>query len=162
MSKRGFTIVRRLEAPPEVVFQAWTDPQHLRWFENPGHAPRHPTTVDLRVGGAWRLSMVENDTKSYTTGGIYREIVRPERLVFSWGAVGGWPDLDPDHLDEAPLITIRLEPAGENETEMTVHLGFADHLTEEEVQRWYAIGVKEGMTQTVDRIVPYLKTPSPR
>lgn len=51
-TEREFTIVRRLEAPREVVFQAWTDPDHLHWFANPGHPPHHPTTVDLRVGGS--------------------------------------------------------------------------------------------------------------
>jgi uncharacterized protein YndB with AHSA1/START domain len=110
------------------------------------------------VGGAWRLHMVEHEAKSYTTGGIYREIVPPERLVFTWGAVGGWPDLDPDNLDEAPIVTVLLEPAGDDarETEMTVHIGFAEHLSADAIRHWYSLGIKGGFTQTIDRIVRYL------
>ena len=106
-TERGFTIVRRLAAPRELVFAAWTDPDHLlHWFAN--LPPREPVTVDLRVGGAWRLDMVENPDRAYVTGGIYREIDPPESLAFSWGAVGGWPDIDPDRLDDAPLVTVTL------------------------------------------------------
>ena len=86
-TRRDLTIVRRLDAPRELVFQAWTDPVHLQWFANPTHPPHELITVDLRVGGAWRLQMIENEDKAYVTGGIYREIVPPEKLVFTWGAV---------------------------------------------------------------------------
>lgn len=154
-TERGITIVRRLEAPREVVFQAWTDPEHLQWFANPTHPPRHPTTVDLRVGGEWRLHMVEHDDKSYTTGGIYREITPPEKLVFTWGAIGGWPDLDVDRLDDFPIVTVTLADRGA-ETEMTCHIGFADSVGEEEIRHWYALGIRDGFTQTIDRIVPYV------
>ena len=153
---RGLTIVRRLDAPREVVFRAWTDPEHLVWFANPLHPPRHPTTVDLRVGGAWRLHMVEHEDKSYTTGGIYREIVPPERLVFAWGAVGGWPDYDPDRPDEAPIVTVTLADLGDA-TEMTFTVRFAGHVAQDVIEHWYSLGIKRGWVETVDRIVPYLK-----
>ena len=39
--------------------------------------------------------MVISESTDYITGGVYREIVADEKLVFSWGASGGWPELDP-------------------------------------------------------------------
>lgn len=154
-TERGFTIVRRLQAPREVVFRAWTDPRHLAWFANPEQPARHPTTVDLRVGGQWRLSMVEREDKAYTTGGVYREIVPPERLVFSWGVAGGWPDYDPQRPQDVPICTITLKDLG-GATEMIFEVGFAGDAAEDVIKHWFSMGFKEGFTQTVDRIVPYI------
>ena len=58
--ERGFTLTRMLDAPPDVVWQAWTEPQYLDWFFNPDTTPTRPTSVDLRVGGPggsiwWRM-----------------------------------------------------------------------------------------------------------
>ncbi len=53
------------------------------------------------------------------TGGIYREIVPNEKLVFIWGATDGWPKIDPDELDDSPTVTVTLDEAG-CRTEMTV------------------------------------------
>ena len=50
---RDLALTRMLDAPPDVVFEAWTDPAYLHWFFNPGFTPEVPTTVDLRVGGQW-------------------------------------------------------------------------------------------------------------
>lgn len=152
---RGFTLVRHYDAPRELVFRAWTEPDQLGWFAGPG-APEFPTTVDLRVGGAWRTHMRESDAaddRGYVTGGVYREIVVPERLVFSFGAVGGWPDLDPDDLDAVPLVTVTFAET-DGGTEMVCDFGFAAGVGSAEVARWFALGVEGGWTQTVDRLVP--------
>ena len=152
---RGFSLKRQFKAPPEVVFQAWTDPAYLGWFFNPGMPQDEPPVVDLRVGGQWRQKMVETADKSYFTGGIYREIVPAEKLVFSFGAVGGWPEIDLDRLDDGPLVTITLNPQGQG-TEMELKVQFADHLTEAAVRRWMTSGMQQGWPMTVDRLVAQL------
>ena len=86
---RGFTLTRMLDAPPDVVFQAWTDPAHLDWFFNPDTRPDAGTQVDLRVGGAWRQHMVIDETTQYMTGGVYTEIVPNRKLVFALGRPWG-------------------------------------------------------------------------
>lgn len=155
-TERGFTLVRHLNAPRDRVFAAWTDPDQLdQWYAGPGPTQNIPTTVDLRVGGAWRLHMVENESRAYMTGGIYREIVPPERLVFSWGAIDGWPKIEPDRLDDVPIFTLTFNEL-DGGTEMISEVRLADHVSKAAVQEWLATGMAEGWTHTIDRIIPYL------
>lgn len=149
--ERGFTITRQLNAPRELVFKAWTDPQHLQWFLGMEPLNGEAITVDLRVGGAWRVPMVENAERSYMTGGVYREIVEPEKLVFTWGATDGWPAIDLDAPDECPIVTVLLNEV-DGGTEMVFRVDFADQVTNEAVAEWLALGIRGGWTQTVDRL----------
>ncbi|KQX38305.1 hypothetical protein ASD04_11905 [Devosia sp. Root436] len=150
--ERGFRLTRMLDAPPEVVWRAWTEPRYLDWFFNPGTRPDHATTVDLRVGGTWRQHMVETAERHYMTGGIYREIVPNRRLVFSWGASGGWPDTDDGN---GPQVTVELTPVGER-TRMDVALHLPDQLSQAEVEAWLDKGIEPGMAMTIDRLVEKL------
>jgi uncharacterized protein YndB with AHSA1/START domain len=149
---RGLTIVRRFDAPRELVFRAWTDPDHLHWYAGPGPAGP-PATVDLRVGGAWRFHMAESAQKQYITGGIYLEIEPPRRLVFAWGAVDGWPSIDPARPLDNPIVTITLADV-DGGTEMVFQFDFPDHFTDAEVRRWFDLGVADGWTQTLARLAP--------
>jgi uncharacterized protein YndB with AHSA1/START domain len=147
--ERGFTLTRVLDAPPEVVFQAWTDPAHLDWFFNPDTAPDAGTQVDLRVGGAWRQRMVIDEKTQYMTGGVYREIVANRKLVFTWGASGGWPNLDEG---VGPLVTVELIPAG-SRTRMDFTVQLPDQLSDAEAKEWMSKGIDKGWAETVARLV---------
>lgn len=146
---RGFTLTRLLDAPVEMVFQAWTEPKYLDWFFNPETTPSLATTVDLRVGGAWRQHMVIDAETAYVTGGIFKEIVPNRKLVFAWGASGGWPDTD---LPGGPQVTVELTPVG-TQTRMVVTLALPDDLSEAAVQEWMDKGIEPGMSMTIDRLV---------
>jgi uncharacterized protein YndB with AHSA1/START domain len=75
---------RTFQAPIEKVFRAWTDPNELdRWF-SPVDDVTVSSSVDLRVGGAYRIQINKNDGTSFITSGTYREIQPPHRLVFTW------------------------------------------------------------------------------
>lgn len=153
---RSIIITHQFDADPEAVFQAWTDPQHLGWFFNPEQPVKTLPTVDLRVGGEWRQEMVIDAGNRYVTGGIYREIVPNRRLVFAWGAVDGWPELDPQNLDDALQATIELQPSAGG-TRMECRLELPAHLSEEEVRKWFAMGICGGWTQTINRFTPALE-----
>ena len=154
---RGFTLSRTLKAPRATVWRAWTDPAELVWFLNPGPAaPVEPITVDLRVGGAFRVHMIVNDELEYMTGGIYREIVPVERLVFEWGAVGGWPDLDPATPDDAPLTILEFSEVDPGTTEMTLRVAFPDSMPDARAAEWLTTGMREGWSATIDRLVERL------
>ena len=156
--ERVFTLKRVLDAPRDLVFQAWTDPERLQWFFNDTRAiPSDPIVVDLRVGGEWRQKMIINDDLEYFTGGIYREIVPVEKLVFTWGAVGGWPAIDRDYPDDDLVVTVTLNDLGERgeQTEMIFQLAMPAHLSDERVREWLAMGIREGWSDPIDRLVTH-------
>jgi uncharacterized protein YndB with AHSA1/START domain len=77
------TITRVLDAPPETVYNAWTDPtQMARWW-GPKNFTNPVCELDVRPGGAWRIVMRAPDGMEYVSAGVYSEVVKAERLVFS-------------------------------------------------------------------------------
>jgi uncharacterized protein YndB with AHSA1/START domain len=106
---RGFTLVRQYDATPEELWRAWTDPDEVAaWWHPAGlHTPRETVTIDARVGGSYAYTMVNDASgEEYPTGGVYREVVENEKLVFTWGN----PDDDPD---DTPVVTVTIESLGE-------------------------------------------------
>ena len=82
---------RIVEAPAELVFDAWTSPEHVtRWMLGPDGWTMPVCEIDLRPGGAWRFVWRGPDGSELAMEGEYREVVRPERIVNteSWGATG--------------------------------------------------------------------------
>ena len=109
-SDRELVITRVFEAPRELVWKAWTEEMD-QWS-----APRGFTIPisegDLRLGGKWRAVMVSPEGKELPLGGVYREIVPPERLVFthSWDDASGKPGPE-------TVVTVTLVARGQK-TEM--------------------------------------------
>jgi uncharacterized protein YndB with AHSA1/START domain len=158
---REFTLSWALDAPAAQVFRAWTDPEHLQWYYNDHQPiPSDPIEVDLRVGGVWRQRMVINEETDFVTGGVYREIVRDEKLVFNWGAADGWPELDLERPDESPLVTVSLTEVG-GRTEMTVRVQLPEGISEARAREWLSRGIRDGWRDTVDRLAARLtRTPA--
>ena len=149
---REITFTWTLEATRAEVFQAWTDPDQLEWFYNDAQPiPDDPIELDLRVGGVWRQRMVINESTDYVTGGVYREIVPDEKLVFAWGATDGWPELDPERLDDSPLVTVAFSEVG-GRTQMTLCMELPASLSREQVEEWFSLGIRDGWRITVDRL----------
>jgi uncharacterized protein YndB with AHSA1/START domain len=108
---REFTITRVFDAPRELVWKAWTDPEQVaRWFGPRGiTTPRSTITMDVRPGGTFALTMVgDDDGKEYPSGGTFVEVLEPELLI--------WRDRDRD-LE----VTITFADLG-GRTEMTCHV----------------------------------------
>jgi uncharacterized protein YndB with AHSA1/START domain len=75
---------RSFAAPRDRVFRAFTSPARLaRWWGPKGFTVP-ACTLDVRVGGAWRTVMRSPEGRDHVVSGVYREIVPPERLVFTW------------------------------------------------------------------------------
>ena len=80
---RGIRIERVIDAPRELVFEAWTKPEHLlRWWA-PRGCSTPACTVDLRPGGKLHYCMRMPDGRDIWGIGVYREIVAPERIVYA-------------------------------------------------------------------------------
>ncbi len=143
---RQLVITRIIDAPRELVFQAWTEPAHLvRWW-----GPHGFTTpvceMDVRLGGTFRITMRSPEGEEYRIKGVYHEILAPERLVYT----NGW--------DEAG------RPGGES----LVTLTFSDHagrtrltiLTEfasvADLETFKGMGVAEGWGESLGRLERHL------
>jgi len=81
-SEREISLTRTFDAPRSLVFDAYTKPELLkRWAGGPAGWNLVVCEVDLRVGGAWRWVIEGPDGQQMGLGGVYLEIVPPERLV---------------------------------------------------------------------------------
>mgnify|MGYP003328433194 CR=1 FL=1 len=117
-------IVRTFDAAPGRVFDAWTDAEQFKaWMCPPGAGLDH-CELDPRPGGAWFVRGFAPDGSRFEKGGVYVEVKRPERLVFTWpyrlqdGCTGG------EGRDTTVDITFR---AVGRRTEVTlVHGPFTD------------------------------------
>ena len=85
--ERDLVLTRVFDAPRELVFRAWTDPKHMARWWGPKHFTSRVEQMDVRPGGAWRIVMCAPDGNEHPAQGVYREIVPPERLVFTNDAV---------------------------------------------------------------------------
>ncbi|HEU4321495.1 MAG TPA: SRPBCC family protein [Acidimicrobiia bacterium] len=74
-------MVRKFDAPAELVFEVWTTPEHVRnWWGYPEH-PMTECTIDLKVGGEYRYAADIPDFGEMAFRGVFKEIDRPNRLV---------------------------------------------------------------------------------
>jgi uncharacterized protein YndB with AHSA1/START domain len=97
-----------LNAPRARVFQAWTTPEQVaQWWGPEGYVTEH-CEMDIRRGGSYRVSMRSPEGVVYRKRGTYREIVAPERIVFTFA----WEDSNgiPGHQT---TITVTLEDLGD-------------------------------------------------
>ncbi len=76
-------ITRMFDAPREIVWKAWTDPELTKRWWGPKNFTAPVIRIDLRVGGKYLNCMRGPDGKDYWSTGIYREIVPRERLVMT-------------------------------------------------------------------------------
>ena len=81
---RTLVLTRMLNAPIELVFEAWSDPKHLaRWWGPKDFTLPH-CEQDFRVGGAYRFCMRAPDGSDHWVRGEYTHINAPSRLIFTW------------------------------------------------------------------------------
>lgn len=115
---REFTITRVFDAPRQLVWKAWTDPEHLArwWGPHDFTTPLSTISMDVRPGGRLRATMIADaDRTQYPFEMVYREVVEPERLVLAWG--------DPRHPvapQGAAVATVTFTDLGDK-TEMRFH-----------------------------------------
>ncbi len=136
--KEEIIVKRIFDAPREIVWKAWTDPELTKRWWGPKNFTAPVSRIDLRVGGKYLNCMRGPDGKDYWSTGIYREILPPQRLVMTdsfadekgnmvpasyYGMTGEWP------LEL--LVTMTLEEAG-GKTKMTLrHEGIPSGLMRE-------------------------------
>jgi uncharacterized protein YndB with AHSA1/START domain len=113
MTEPGITITRTFDAPRELVWKEWTEPERFAdWFGGQeSEIPLSTVAMDVRAGGAWRATMLVGDRRrEIQWEGEYREVTEPERLVFTI--------TDRPGADRHDVITVVLTDLGDDRTEM--------------------------------------------
>ncbi len=105
-SDREVAWTRSFAAPRERVFRAFTEPEHVqRWLLGPDGWTMPVCEMDLRVGGEWRSVWRNGDGDEFALQGVFREIERPARIVYTESMMGSSEALQTIVLTEEDGIT---------------------------------------------------------
>ena len=145
---REIVITRTFDAPRELIWELWTTPEHVvRWWGPNGFT----TTIegmDVRPGGVWKHVMRGPDGTDYPNKSVFREVVKPERIVYTHG--GGRPG----DRGVTFVATWTFEALGAKQTRVTMRAVFPSAADRDRVVRDY--GAIEGGRQTLARLADYL------
>lgn len=142
-SDRELTITRVFDAPRSLVFKVWTDPEHLaRWF-GPRDWATPSVQADIRPGGAYRIGVRSPKGDDHRMTGVYREIVAPERIVFTFA----WEDAagKPGH---ETLVTVTFAEQ-DGKTALTFHQAIFETVSARDDHT-------KGWVSVLDRLETYL------
>jgi uncharacterized protein YndB with AHSA1/START domain len=113
LSSAAVVVRRTIAAKPEILFDAWLDPESLAAWMRPGNTPKTVATVDARVGGRYEIVMHLESGRIVPHTGVYRTIDRPRRLAFTW--------LSPHTDTRDTLVTVDFVTRGANTEVIVTH-----------------------------------------
>jgi uncharacterized protein YndB with AHSA1/START domain len=122
-AERELVITRHFDAPRELVFRAWTEPDRaVRWWGPQGFTTAH-YEIDFRPGGSYRVCMRSPEGTEHWQRGVCCEVVEPERLVFTFA----WEDAEgrPGH---ETVVTVDFAEVGAR-TRLTLHQAVFETVT---------------------------------
>ncbi len=137
---------RFVDAPPELVFAVWTEPEHLRNWWGPREFELVLCESDPRAGGRFRFVQRAPDGQEHTFDGVYREVDRPQRLVRTFVYVGAPDD------ESVETVTFLRDGDGTLISSTSVFPSFA-------ARDFYAQGGMEvGLRESQQRLDEWLET----
>jgi uncharacterized protein YndB with AHSA1/START domain len=146
-SDREIVMTRTVDAPRELVFEAHSSCEHMRNWWGPRKYEVESCEIDFRPGGTWRITHKSTEgPEEHGFHGEYREIVRPERIVwtFEWEGMPGHVTVETLTLDEQ-----------DGKTTLTARSVYD---TVEDRDGMLQSGAAEGAAETYDRLEEYLET----
>lgn len=143
-AEREIVTTRLIDAPRTLVFEAFTDPQHVAHWFGPDGFTTVTQSMDVRPGGTWRFTMRGPDGTVWPNIVTYEEVSPPERLVYLHG-----DDKEPDMFH----VTVTFGDEG-GKTALTMRSLFKTAAARELVVR--ERGAIEGAQQTIGRLERYV------
>ncbi|HEX9391318.1 MAG TPA: SRPBCC family protein [Usitatibacteraceae bacterium] len=143
---REIATSRIFDAPREQVFRMWIDPAHIGKWWGPKGFTTTTLSIDVRVGGAWRFVMHGPDGTDYPNLIVFKEVVKPERLVYVHAG---------ESEDEPGVFqtTVTFEEL-DGKTRLSMRALFPSAAERDRVIREH--GAIDGMNSTLDRLAAYL------
>ena len=143
---------RMLKAPQELAFRAWTSAEHIHQWMRPEPGMVVPlVSMDLRVGGKYRIQTKTSEGEFFTAVGEFHEVKVPERLVYTWdwekdGSGSEFGDVE----GKASLITVEFLNQGEMTELVLTHSRFATVESRDSHARGWG-KIVESFTKLVER-----------
>jgi uncharacterized protein YndB with AHSA1/START domain len=135
-------LTREFDAPIELVFDVFTKPEHVRKTFAPYGEVVKECSIDLRVGGKYRLAFVTGDGRECAFSGTYLEVDRPTRTAQTW-LFEGWPDA---HAVES--MVLHATPGG---TKVAYRLAFRDRAGRDRMTKY------DGLVANLENVEDHLK-----
>ena len=146
-SDREIVMARAFNAPRDLVFEAWTKPEHVRNWWGPRNTTKVLFEADVRPGGSWRYVILNGEGVEVPFKGVYQEVTPPERLVYTETY-----DVEPFNSGDPALNTATFtEEAGK--TLVTVTTVYP---TKEIRDFVLGTGMEEGAAESYDRLAELL------
>jgi uncharacterized protein YndB with AHSA1/START domain len=151
-NERELALARLIDAPADALFRCWTDTTLIpEWFcPKPWRAEAE--TLDLKPGGANRITMYGPDGEVFPNEGVYLEVVPGRKLVFTDVFTEGWVPAEGGGMMTA---VITFEPQGDGKTLYTARVG---HPTVEKKAQHEQMGFLEGWGICADQMEALAKT----
>lgn len=156
--KLDLVLQRVIDVPPDLVWTAWTQPEHLKKWFTPAPWTTVECEIDLRPGGAFRTVMRSPEGQDYPSVGCYLEIVPNRRLVWTSALEPGYRPAkrveSKGHECDELLFTaiLVLEPQGEG----TRYTATALHMSDEDRTRHADMGFHDGWGKALDQLVEHM------
>ncbi|HEY4301908.1 MAG TPA: SRPBCC family protein [Candidatus Didemnitutus sp.] len=150
---REIVVAREFNAPRELVWEAWTNPEHVVHWWGPRGFNTTVEKMDVRPGGEWKHVMRGPDGAEYPNHSTFTEVVKPERIVYRHsGERKGGPRVN--HTS-----TWTFESLGPKRARLTIRMVFATPADRDFIVREF--GAVEGGKQTLGRLDEYLSGSRP-
>jgi len=143
---RELLMTRIFDAPRDLMFEVWTNPEHLAHWWGPNGFTITTHEMNFKPGGSWKFTMHGPNNMDFPNLVVYKEIVKPERLVWNHSAD---ENENPGDFES----TVTFEAIGEK-TKITMRMVFRTKEEKDMVVEKY--GAIEGNTQTMNRLEAYL------
>jgi uncharacterized protein YndB with AHSA1/START domain len=151
---RDLVIERTVDAPRELVWDAWTRPEMLKQWFTPAPWKTVDAEIDLRPGGIFRTLMQSPEGQEFPNVGTYLEVVKHERLVWTDALLPGWrPAPKAETLGFHFTCVITLEAVGK----LTRYRGHAMHGSAQDRDKHEKMGFHEGWGAAWDQLVALIK-----
>ncbi len=144
LARRTLSLKRTFDAPVGLVWEAWTQPEHIAQWWGPKGMKTEIITHEFRVGGKWKYEMAMPDGSKFTCDGTYSEIIKEKKIVSS--------------ANFRPMTEgVEIRAVFEEKGDKTEFVFSVVHATEEYCQQQEKMGFYNGWGSTFDRLGEYFK-----
>ena len=157
--KLDLVLERVVDVAPELVWAAWTQPEHLLHWFTPAPWKTVDCEIDLRPGGIFRTVMRSPEGQEFPGSGCYLEVIPNERLVWTNALAPGFRPAGPPSPDEAECAhftftaVVALAPHGMG----TKYTALVMHSAEEGRKKHEEMGFHEGWGKALDQLLEHMR-----